>query len=176
MDRNGNFRFSINIGLEIAVEKEMQPGHFEQARSLYLSLVAKGKVQVKEHESKNKNLRKLMLSPKALEVGKLKIFKPDGEEMTVEQMVMTSGINVQFEQVIKFIKPQEMPMRNPPSPKELSCLGIKLADLNVLFRKGYCEVSVDYKNVKKPEDPAICEKFMDAMKKGPKAAMDKAAD
>jgi hypothetical protein len=59
MDRNGNFRFAVNVGLEIAVEKEMQPGHYEQARSLYMSLVAKGKVQVVEHESKNKNLRKL---------------------------------------------------------------------------------------------------------------------
>jgi hypothetical protein len=96
--------------------------------------------------------------------------------MTVEQMVMTSGINVQLEQVLKFVKPQSMPMRNPPSPKELSCLGIKLADLNVLFRKGYCEVSVDYKKVSKPEDPEVCQRFMDAMKKGPKAAMDKASE
>jgi len=59
-----------------------------------MSLVAKGKIQVKEHESKNKNLRNVVMFPKALEVGALKIFKPDGEEMTVEQMVMTSGINV----------------------------------------------------------------------------------
>jgi hypothetical protein len=49
---------------------------------------------------------------------------------------------------MKYIKPQEMPMRNPPSPRELACLGIKLADFNVLFRKGYCELSVDYKKVR----------------------------
>jgi len=49
-----------------------------------MSLVAKGKIQVKEHESKNKNLRNVVMFPKALEVGALKIFKPDGEEMTVE--------------------------------------------------------------------------------------------
>lgn len=74
---------------------------------------------IKEHESKNKNLRKVVMVAKAFEVGSLKIFKPDGEEMTVEQMVMTSGINVQLEQVLKFITPKEMPVRNPPSPKEL---------------------------------------------------------
>lgn len=84
-----------------------------------MSLVAKGKVTIKEHESKDKNLRKVVLLAKAVEVGSLKIFKPDGEEMTVEQMVMTSGINVQLEQVLKFITPKEMPVRNPPSPKEL---------------------------------------------------------
>ena len=176
MDRNGNFRFAVNLGLEIVVEKEFKPGHYDPARSMYVSLQLKGKVQVKEHESKNKNLRKVALFPKAFEVGLLKIFKPDGEEMTVEQMVMTSGINVQLEQVLKFVKPQEMPMRNPPSPKELSCLGIKLADFNILFRKGYAELSVDYKKVKKPEDEAVCAKFMEAMKKGPKGVVDKASE
>ena len=42
MDRNGNFRFVLNLGFEIAVEK----GHKEytNARSIYLSLVIKGKV------------------------------------------------------------------------------------------------------------------------------------
>jgi len=77
---------------------------------------------------------------------------------------------------MKYIKPQEMPMRNPPSPRELACLGIKLADFNVLFRKGYCELSVDYKKVRTPEDPEVCEKFMDAMRKGPKHIMDTAEE
>ena len=64
-----------------------------------------------------------------------------------------------------------MPVRNPPSPKELQCLGMKLADFNILFRRGYCELSVNYKKVRKPDDPALCDKFLDALRKGPNEMM-----
>jgi len=36
----------------------------------------------------------LILMAKNAELGGAKIFKPDGEEMVVEQMVLTSGVNV----------------------------------------------------------------------------------
>jgi SLT domain-containing protein len=57
--------------------------------------VAKGKVVIQEGQRKRD--RKMVLMAKAAEMGGAKIFKPDGEEMVVEQMVLTSGINVQLE-------------------------------------------------------------------------------
>ena len=94
----------------------------------------------------------------------------------MEQMVMTSGINVQLEQVLKYLKPQEIPVQNPPSPKELECLGMRLADLDVKFNKGYVEISFDYKKVKNPIDPEVCDKFMKALQQGPQSMMDQAKD
>jgi len=130
-------------------------------------LVFKGKVVIKE--GKRKKDRMMILMAKAAEMGGAKIFKADGEEMVVEQMVLTSGINVQLEQLVKMFKPLEFPIYSPPSPKELECLGMKLADMNLLFRKGYMELSFDYKKVSEPSDPEVCDRFMSMMRKGPES-------
>ena len=83
MDKNGNFRFVVNIGVEIAVESGFK--QYEEARSIYLSIVAKGKVVIKEETSRHgDSVRKLVLSAKALEIGNCKIYKASGEEMVVE--------------------------------------------------------------------------------------------
>lgn len=102
MDKNGNFRFVINLGIEVAVEKGFKV--YEEARSIFMSVVAKGKLVVKEETKPNgQSERKIVAMAKALEVGNCKIYKADGEEMVVEQMVLTSGINVQMEQMIKMV-------------------------------------------------------------------------
>jgi hypothetical protein len=50
---------------------------------------------IKEETKKNgQSERKLVMMAKAAEVGHCKIFKANGEEMVVEQMILTSGINV----------------------------------------------------------------------------------
>ena len=103
MDRNGNFRFAVNVGFEVLVEKKGAHKQYEEARDVYMQLVAKGKVVIKE--GRRKRDRMMILMAKNAEVGVAKIFKPDGEEMVVEQMVLTSGINVQLEQMIKMIRP-----------------------------------------------------------------------
>lgn len=59
-------------------------------------------------------------------------------------------------------------MKNPESPAELECLGFKLSDFNVEFKKGYAEVGINWKKVDHPSDPKICEDFIEAMRKGPK--------
>ena len=83
MDKNGNFRFVINLGVEIAVEKEFK--QYEEARSIFVSMVAKGKVLIKEETKKNGETEKrLVMMAKAVEVGHCKIYKADGEEMVVE--------------------------------------------------------------------------------------------
>lgn len=167
MDRNGNFRFAVNLGFEILVEKKGQYKQYEEARAIYVQLVAKGKVVIQEGQRKRD--RKMVLMAKAAEMGGAKIFKPDGEEMVVEQMVLTSGINVQLEQMVKYVQPFEIPIYNPPSPRELECLGVKLTDMNLLFRKGFMELSFDYKKVAEPSDPEVCDRFLNMMKKGPES-------
>jgi len=118
----------------------------------------------------------LVLMAKNAEMGGAKIFKPDGEEMVVEQMVLTSGINVQLEQMIKMLNPLEVPIYNPPSPRELECLGMKLADMNLQFRKGFFELSFDYKKVSEPSDPEVCKRFMNMMKRGPESMIKEAKE
>ena len=40
--------------------------------------------------------------------------------------------------------PYEIPIKSIPYPKEMECLGVRLSDLDLRFRKGYMEVSIDY--------------------------------
>ena len=173
IDKNGNFRIILNISVQLLVEKFKNKGMFEEARSIYLSLTAKGKLVVKEISETEKML---VIIPKNAEVGGLKIFKEDGEEMVMEQMMMTSAINLQFEQVIKMVQPQELPMKNPPTPKELECLGFGLGDVGLNFRKGFMEVTFGYHFVDEPSDPDICRGFFDAIRNGPKSVLDQAGD
>ena len=100
MDKNGNFRFTVNIMAQLLVDKFKDKGVYEEARSFYVSFVAKGKFVVNEVSP---NVKMLTVVPKNAEVQSLKIFKADGEEQVVEQMVLTSGINLQLEQLFKML-------------------------------------------------------------------------
>ena len=90
----------------------------------------------------------------------------------MEQMLLTSGFNVQSDGVMKLLKPIDIPMKNLPTPPEVECLGIGLTDLNVHFKKGYVELTTGYKKVDKPRDPKLCDKFIDTLTKGPRQAKD----
>ena len=65
------------------------------------------------------------------------------------------------------IPPKEIPLKNPPSPKELECLGFKLGNMDLNFKKGYMEVNFGYKKVKYPSNPRVCEKFLEYIRRGP---------
>jgi len=80
-----------------------------------------------------------------------------------------SAVNVQLETLIKVLEPKSVPLKNPPNPKEFECLGFKLTDFNILFRKSYAEVVCSYEPVDEPSDPAYCEDFAMAMRNGPDA-------
>ncbi len=108
-----------------------------------------------------------MLVAKSAEVSNIKVLDKAGEEVVVEQMMITSVMNVQFEQLIGMIKPYQIPLKNPPTPKELECLGFTLSDLMVHFKKGFLEIGCGYKMVKVPSDPALCEDFMNTLRNGP---------
>lgn len=110
----------------------------------------------------------MVVFPKALELSSLKIFNNQEEEQVMEQMVITSGFNMQFESMLKMVEPFEIPMNNPPTPPELECLGFKLSNADIKFKKGYLEMDCGYKLIDTPSNPAICEQFIDALREGPK--------
>ena len=70
--------------------------------------------------------------------------------------------------MLKMVEPFEIPMNNPPTPPELECLGFRLSDADIKFKKGYLEMSCGYKTVDKPIDEKICETFIEALREGPK--------
>ena len=89
MDKNGNFRFVLNGSATVLVQKKRN--EWEEARSVFASIIAKGKVVMKEVSETEKVM---VVLPKALEMSSLKIFNKDEEEQVMEQMVLTSGLNV----------------------------------------------------------------------------------
>ena len=52
------------------------------------------------------------------------------------------------------------------SPKELACLGFKISDYDISFKKSQMQLSVYYKEAAIP-DKEICEKFKEELKKSP---------
>ena len=65
----------------------------------------------------------LTLFPKSAEVSQVKIYDKNDVEMELEQMLLTSGFNVQMDTIFKMVQPFEMPMKNLPTPPEMECLG-----------------------------------------------------
>ena len=109
-----------------------------------ICLSAKGKAAIVEKSSGDNVLQ---ISPKGVEVTEMKIFNAKDEEMVAEEMMLTTGINVQFENLIRFVKPREFKLKQPPSPKELECLGFKIGNMDIKFKKGYVELLIAYKPV-----------------------------
>ena len=66
-------------------------------------------------------------------------------------------------------------MNNPPTPPEMECLGFKLSNADIKFKKGYLEMSCGYKLIDEPSDPDICEKFIRSLREGPKEALEQGA-
>lgn len=167
LDKNGNFRFTFNVYAQLLVD---MTGNQEwvNAREIFLGLTYKGKFVVKETKQGDK---KLLIVSKSAEISNVKILKEDGEESVVEQMMITSFMNVQFEQLITAVPPKEFSLKNPPNPKEIECLGFKLSDVTIDFKKGYMQLGCGYKKVNKPRDPRTCETFLDVLRNGPSDAM-----
>lgn len=73
--------------------------------------------------------------------------------------------------MITAMPPKEFSLKNPPNPPEIECLGFKLSDVTMDFKKGYMQLGCGYKSVRKPRDPAVCERFLDVLRNGPSDAM-----
>lgn len=160
IDKNGNFRFQFNFSVTILVDGD---SGWIEARSMYVGLTAKGKFLITEKRGE----KVLSITPKGLEVSNLKIFNQRDEAMVSEEMMFTTGLNIQLEQFISMMPSKDIPLAKPPSPKELECLGLKLTDMDLKFKKGYLEVTFGYRKVKFPSNPMVCEKFLEYIRRGP---------
>lgn len=78
MDKNGNFKFVFNMSVTMLVEKKGHPGQWEEARAIFGSFTAKGKVTTNTTNRKGEKLLKIF--PKSAEMSMLKIYNKDDEE------------------------------------------------------------------------------------------------
>jgi hypothetical protein len=131
MDKNGNFKVQLNVAAQINLET--LPKQWEPVRNIYLTLVFKFKLSIND---KDPNDKLLMINPKNIELSEMKIMN-DKEEMSMEQMMIQSMVNIQFEQLKKMFKeiPGRMNTILKLMPKEFACLGFKVTDLDLAFKK-----------------------------------------
>lgn len=78
LDKNGNFRFTLNLYAQILVDSSMTEKSSE--REIFLGLTYKGKLVVKEENGE----KILVIVHKSAEVSNAKILKADGEELVME--------------------------------------------------------------------------------------------
>jgi len=131
MDKNGNFKIQLNLAAQINLET--LPRQWEPVRNIYMSLVFKMKLFM---DKKNPKDKLLMMQPKNIELSEMKIMN-DKEEMSMEQMMIQSMVNIQFEQLRKMFKPVPGRIRTllKLMPKEIKCFGFKISDLDIAFKK-----------------------------------------
>lgn len=78
MDKNGNFKFVFNISVTLLIQKEGVKKEWDEARSMYMSFTAKGKVTT---NTTNRQGDKLLTAfAKSAELSQLKIYNKDDEE------------------------------------------------------------------------------------------------
>lgn len=78
MDKNGNFKFVFNLSVTLLVEKTGKRGEWDEARSAYFSLTAKGKVTNNTTNKKGKPIMSVI--PRSAELSQLKIYDKEGKE------------------------------------------------------------------------------------------------
>lgn len=81
-------------------------------------------------------------------------------------MLVQSLIGAQLEQMKKKFKPKPFPLRDFPSPKELSCFGFNLTNIDIKFNDGFIQLDANYISV--PETNSfICETLQSSLKASP---------
>ena len=103
LERNGNFKFSLNLCLQLMFDKKSAADEWESVKELYVGFAFKGKITIEEEIETTEKI--LVATPKSAEVGTLKILDSKGEESIVEQMVLTSFINLQLDSLIGKLSP-----------------------------------------------------------------------
>jgi len=91
------------------------------------------------------------------------------EEESMEQMMIQSMANIQFEALRKMF--MEYPIKIgdllSKNPKELQCLGFNIADVDISFKKSQVQFSAFYKDMES-YDKDLCESFMKELRQSPK--------
>lgn len=93
MDKNGNWKIQLNVAATINVEKTH--GSWEAARDVYITMVFKFKITT-DVDDANPFSKRFIFTPKNVEISQIKVMKGE-EEMSMEQMMIQSMANIQFE-------------------------------------------------------------------------------
>jgi len=133
----------VNVYSQLLVDKTIDGLQWENARDFYTGFTLKGKIVVEEVAGR----KDVHIVAKSAELAEIKILDSQGKEQVSSQMVVQSTFNVYFEKLIGSIPAFKYPLNNPPTPKELECLGFKLSKANIEFRKRYLEFSWGYRMV-----------------------------
>ena len=162
VDKNGNWKLQVNMAAVINVET--LPDVWDAVRNLYVTMVFKFKIT---QDDSNPFGKKFIVLPKNVEISQLKVLKGE-EEMSMEQMMIQSMVNIQFEQIKKQFKEQEFQLGDiiSKNPKELQCFGFNVSDLDLSFKKSQLQMSLFYKDVANP-DREVCDAFDEELKKSP---------
>jgi hypothetical protein len=163
IDKNGNWKVQINIVMNLNVETS--PRNWESARDIYMTVVFKMKTAV---NSTDPLAKVFSVTPKNIEITNLKVLKGE-EEMQMEQMMIQSVTNIQLENVKKMFRTFPYTMKDllKQNPKELSCLGFNVADIDASFKKSQVQFSAYYKP-SDSMDAKLCKAFMDELRQSPK--------
>lgn len=81
----------MNLAAQINLEN--LPGMWEPVRNIYMTLVFKFKIQMNDSNPLDKTV---VINPKNVELSEMKIMN-GSEEMAMEQMMIQSMVNIQFE-------------------------------------------------------------------------------
>lgn len=167
VDKNGNWKLQVNMAAVINVET--LPDVWDAVRNLYVTLVFKLKMT---QDDSNPFSKKFIVLPKNVEVSQLKVLKGE-EEMSMEQMMIQSMVNIQFEQIKKQFKEQEFAIGDiiKKNPKELQCFGFNVSDLDLSFKKSQVQFSLFYKEITNP-NKEICDAFEEELRKSPQKIFD----
>ena len=126
---------TLYIPAQINVETES--GGWDAARNLYITMVMKGKLEIKDGN--------FVMTPKQAEIDDL-IVKKGGEQKPQEAMMIQSVVNIQLDNLKKKFKPIVKPMNNLAQelPKWLVCYGIvpESTEVDIQYKKSQVQLSV----------------------------------
>ena len=165
IDKNGNFKMKLNIGITITVETSKSSKSYEEVRNVYMTMVFKMKVK---QDDSNPFSKKFAFTPRSLEIAQMKVLEGD-QEKTTEQMMLQSMANLQLEAIKKKFNTYNMGVGDiiKKNPKEIKCLGFIVSDLDFSFQKSQAQFTAYYKPVEKPSKE-FCAEFFENLKEMPK--------
>jgi len=104
----------------------------------------------------------------------VKVYKKDSDDNVVEEMLITSALNLQLEKLVGVLQPRKFPLTKTKTHEELECLGFELTDLSLSSKKGYFELIQRYSHSTVLPESNICIDFRDSLTKGREKFKEKA--
>ena len=101
IDKKGNMQLTLNLAAKLLILSDDEEVD-EEARDLYVSVVAKGKLTVDDKSVKNETF--LEVTPKSVVISQIKILDKNGKEIELESTLIQTGFNIKIEEVLEEMK------------------------------------------------------------------------